>query len=173
MRFDRELYNKADPLSNGIMANWLKKNGYKYIDLKETYGVDITCSKDNESAFFETEIKYSWLRKWPKEWDEVRIPYRKARLIDKWIRNGSEGILTFVIFRSDCKQAWFIDGQTVKDSKVASINNKYATNEKFYHININDAKLVDIEDSNITKDFNDKRYSEYNNKRKMDKKESL
>ena len=55
MGFDRELYNKADPLSNGIMANWLDKRGYEHINLKETYGVDITCSKDNEPAFFETE----------------------------------------------------------------------------------------------------------------------
>ena len=172
MRFNRELYNKADPLSNGIMANWLKKNGYKSIDLKETYGVDITCSKNNEPAFFETEIKYSWVRKWPKEWKEVRIPYRKARLIDKWVRDGSEGTLTFVIFRGDCKQAWFVDGQTVKDSKVEHVDNKYKANEKFYHINVNDAKLIDIEDLDVAEDFNSKRYSEYNNER-MPKKESL
>ena len=28
MKFDQELYNKADPLSNGVMGSWLKRNGY-------------------------------------------------------------------------------------------------------------------------------------------------
>ena len=59
MKFDQELYNKADPLSNGVMESWLKRNGYSNVDLKETYGVDITCKKDSVPAFFETEIKYS------------------------------------------------------------------------------------------------------------------
>ena len=145
-RFDRKLYNKADPLSNGVMVKWLDKNGYEEIDPKETYGVDITCKKGDTPAFFETEIKYSWVKgqDWPNHWDEIRIPYRKHKIIDKWVQSGGEGTLTFVVFRPDCKQAWFIDGQVVRDAKVASINNKYMSNEKFYHIDVNDANLINI-----------------------------
>ena len=112
-KFDKKLYDQADPLSKGIMVAWLERNGYKFINPEETYGVDITCNKDDEPAFFETEIKYSWIREWPNEWDEVRIPYRKSKIINKWVRNGSLGVLTFVIFRGDCKQAWFVDGQVL------------------------------------------------------------
>ena len=153
MKFDQELYNKADPLSNGVMESWLKRNGYSNVDLKETYGVDITCKKDSVPAFFETEIKYSWVRQWPNEWMEVRIPYRKHKIVDKWIRNGSKGTLTFIVFRSDCKQAWFIDGLTVKNSRIAKLNTKYTTNEEFYHIDVNDAHIINMEKEDVEKDF--------------------
>ena len=46
-KFDEELYKRSDPLTNGIMNRWLIRNGYTNIDLKETYGVDITCTKNN------------------------------------------------------------------------------------------------------------------------------
>ena len=48
MKIDQELYNKADPLSNGVMVKWLDKNGYEEIDPKETYGVDITSNIVND-----------------------------------------------------------------------------------------------------------------------------
>ena len=32
---DQELYNKSDPLSNGIMTKWLALNGYEHIESKE------------------------------------------------------------------------------------------------------------------------------------------
>jgi len=157
-KFDQELYNKADPLSNGVMESWLKRNGYSNVDLKETYGVDITCKKDNVPAFFETEIKYSWVRQWPNEWMEVRIPYRKHKIIDKWIRNGSEGTLTFIVFRSDCKQAWFIDGLAVKNSRIATRNTRYTLNEEFYHIDVNDAHIINMEKKDVEKDFINRKY---------------
>jgi len=50
-KFDKKLYDQADPLSKGIMVAWLERNGYKFINPEETYGVDITCSKDDEPAF--------------------------------------------------------------------------------------------------------------------------
>ena len=159
-KFDKELYDKANPLSNGLMSAWLERNGYNSIDPEETYGVDITCKKDDTPAFFETEIKYSWVKRWPNEWQEVRIPYRKHKIIDKWVRNGSEGTLTFIVFRSDCKQAWFIDGQAVRDADVKPINNKYMSNEKFYHIDVNDASLINMESLDITDDFINTKYPE-------------
>jgi len=112
-KFDKKLYDKANTLSNGIMVKWLDKNGYQDIDPKETYGVDITCQKGDTPAFFETEIKYSWVNDWSNDWKEIRIPYRKHKIIDKWVQSGSEGSLTFIVFRGDCKMAWFIDGQDV------------------------------------------------------------
>ena len=148
-KFDKKLYDKADPLSKGVMVAWLERNGYEFINPEETYGVDITCTIGATPAFFETEIKYSWVKEWPNEWGEVRIPYRKSKIINKWIRNGSLGMLTFAIFRGDCKQAWFIDGQVVRDSRVGSLNNKYATNEKFYHVDVNDANIVNMKDSDL------------------------
>ena len=131
-KFDKELYDKANPLSNGLMSAWLERNGYNSIDPEETYGVDITCKKDDTPAFFETEIKYSWVKRWPNEWQEVRIPYRKHKIIDKWVR----------------------------DADVKPINNKYMSNEKFYHIDVNDASLINMESLDITDDFINSKYPE-------------
>ena len=57
------------------------------------------------------------------------------------------------MFRSDCKQAWFIDGLTVKNSRVAKLNTKYTTNEEFYHIDVNDAHIINMEKEDVEKDF--------------------
>ena len=181
-KFDEELYKRSDPLTNGIMNRWLIRNGYTNIDLKETYGVDITCTKNNPLTgktlcFFETEISYTWKNKWPNVWMYIHIPYRKKKIIDKWVKNGSEGILTFVMFKNDCKQAWSIDGQVVRDAPIKIIDTKYTRNEKFFNIDINDAHMVNMKESDIkenknVKDFNSERYSKCNNER-MPKKESL
>jgi hypothetical protein len=181
-KFDKELYDKANPLSNGVMAAWLERNGYDSIDLKETYGVDITCTKNNlltgkTPYFFETEIAYIWKKEWPNVWMFIHIPYRKKKIIDKWVKDGSDGILTFVQFKNDCKQAWFIDGQVVRDAPIKTIDTKYTRNEKFFNIDINDAHMINMKESDIkesknVKDFNSERYSEYNNER-ISKKELL
>jgi len=112
-KFDKELYKKADPLSNGIMGEWLKKHGYECIDLEETYGVD---------------------------------------------REGSQGTLTFVQFRKDCKQAWFMDGQVVRDAPIKTINTKYTTNEKFYCIDVNDAYIINMENIDVPKNLINRKY---------------
>ena len=158
-KFDQELYNKSDPLTNGTMTKRLASNGYEHIESKEDYKVDIVCMKDGIPAYFETEIKYSWVRQWPNDWMEIRIPYRKKKIVDKWVRDGSKGPLTFIIFRSDCKQAWFINGLAVINSKVDTLNTKYTTNEKFYHIDVNDANLINMEKPyDITEEFINVKY---------------
>jgi hypothetical protein len=144
-KFDRELYNKSDALTKGAMGTWLENEGYVSIDDKENYGVDITCERLKTKYYFETEVKYGWKDEWPDTWKEIRIPYRKKKIIDKWIREGAEGYLTFVVFRKDCKQAWFMDGHVVNESSVRSIDTRYLSDEKFYHIEVNKATLKDME----------------------------
>ena len=154
-KFDKELYERADPLTNGIMMRWLERNDYEFINPEETYGVDIICSKDGIPAFFETEIAYIWKDEWPNAWMFIHIPYRKKKIVDKWIRNGSQGTLTFVQFKKNCKQAWFIDGQVVRDAPIKIIDTKYTTNEKFFNIDINDAHMVTMKDSDIKESRSD------------------
>ncbi len=144
-RFDKQLYDKADAQSKGVMSDWLKYAGYGKIDSEEDYGVDISCVKDDTNYYFETEIKYSWKNVWPDSWDEIRIPYRKKRIIDKWTKNGRNGNLTFVVFRKDCKRAWFIKGEVVNASEVKPIDNRFMKGENFYHIKVKDAELIHME----------------------------
>ena len=41
--FDKDTYNKYDSIAKNALSSWLELNGYKDIDSKETYGVDIIC----------------------------------------------------------------------------------------------------------------------------------
>ena len=71
-----------------------------------------------------------------------------ANTIEKWIKEGSKGTLTFVVFNYDCSWGWFTDGSTVKDSEIVHIDNKYKSNEPFFKINIEDTEKVDMNISN-------------------------
>ena len=144
-KFDKDLYNRYDSVTKETMSHWLLSNGYKDINTEETYGVDIVCKdKDDVECYFETEIKTGWGDYWPESWKEIRIPYRKHKLIDKWTKEGCLGSLTFVIFNKSLDQAWFMDGVMVNKCDVKPVNNRRSANELFYHIKVSDAKLVKI-----------------------------
>ena len=56
-----------------------------------------------------------------------------------------DDILTFVVFRNDCKKAWHIDGQTLLDCEVKEVSNRnIQKGEKFFHIPTSDAYLMDM-----------------------------
>jgi len=151
--FDKDLYNQSDPPAKKAMIKWLNLNGYVNIDDRETMSFDLVCNKIDHDVstikpreyFYEVEIKYSWKGKWPEHWKDIRIPFRKKKLIDRWQKEFPNDKLTFVVFRNDCKQAWHISGKTVADSKVKEVSNRNVSKgEKFFHINVEDARLVDM-----------------------------
>ena len=82
--------------------------------------------------------------KWPKHWKDIRIPFRKKKLIDRWQKEFPKDKLTFVVFRNDCKQAWHISGETVAESEIKKAYGPNTRNENYFHINVEDAKLVDM-----------------------------
>ena len=152
-RFDKNLYDQADSTAKGAMIKWLHLNGYINIDDKETMSFDLVCNKMDHDVsyikpkeyFYEVEIKYSWKGEWPEGWKEIRIPFRKQKLIDRWQKDFPDEKLTFVIFRNDCQQAWHISGKTVSESEVKEVSNRNVSKgEKFFHINVKDAELVDM-----------------------------
>ena len=157
IKFDRNLYNKYDSLTKNVMSHWLMSEGYKDINTEETYGIDVVCKdKDDVECYFETEIKTSWRDQWPDSWKEIRIPYRKHKLIDKWVSSvkseGCIGPLTFVIFNKHLDQAWFMDGSMVSESDVKPVDNRRRAAELFYHIKVPDAELVKVMSSPVLKE---------------------
>jgi len=117
--FDRSLYIKADTLGKDVISSWLSKQGHNITDTTEKYSCDIVTEKNGIKHNTEVEIKFSWKGDWPDSWDEIRIPYRKNRLL-------SEENLTFYILRSDCKQAWAISADTLKNiATVKEASNRY------------------------------------------------
>jgi len=147
-KFDKALYDVADKKAKEVMLNWLEKNTNSTdITMKENTYFDITCSisPDLPRHFYEVEIKYSWKGTWPSSWKDIRIPYRKKRLLDKWKSECYNDILTFVVFNHDCTKAWHVDGNTLLDCEVKEVSNRnIRKGEKFFHIPIADAYLVDM-----------------------------
>ena len=144
--FDKALYDVADTKAKKHMVGWLKEQGYTNIATNETYYFDIICTVDDlPRLLYEVEIKYSWKGDWPDSWREIRIPERKRRLLDKWKEECPDDILTFVVFRDDCKKAWHIDGATLLECEVKEAPNRnIRKGEKFFHIPTSDAYLVDM-----------------------------
>ena len=109
------------------------------MDDEEKYACDIE-GKDGQG--WEVEIKYSWKTEWPPSWRDVRIAYRKKKLLK---RKGEDNI-TFYILNSMCKEAWEISGQTVAESEVVEVSNRFVPRgELFYSIPISKAKKIFID----------------------------
>ena len=117
---------------------------------KEDYYFDVSANKKDEKFFFEVEIKNQWGDYWPNSWEEVRIPERKQRLINRKEKDYPEHDLYFVVFNTDCTQAWFIKDTNINDSSVGTIQNSKQPKdsphlkEPFFHIPLEKAKLIQI-----------------------------
>ena len=147
-KFDRTLYEIADKAAKKAMVSWLKEHDHTNIDTNETTYFDIvsTVGPDLPRHLYEVEVKYSWKgNEWPDSWKELRIPHRKQRLLDKWKEECYNDLLTFVVFNHDCTMAWHVDGNTLLDCEVKEASNyKIRKGEKFFHIPVEDAYLMDM-----------------------------
>ena len=146
--FDRQSYNQNDGRAKKAMVDYLKSLSFEDIEAKEDFYFDVSAKKDN-NYFFEVEIKNQWGDYWPNSWEEVRIPERKQRLINRKEKDYPEHELYFVIFNTDCTQAWFIKDKIVDESSVGTIQNSSRTGEPhlaepFFHIPVEKAKLIQI-----------------------------
>ena len=147
--FDRQSYKENDARAKKAMVGYLTANKFNDIVDKEDYYFDVSANKKDRKFFFEVEIKNQWGVQWPDFWKEVRIPERKQRLINRKEKDYPEHELYFVIFNTDCSQAWFIEDKNVDDSSVGTIQNSTKTNaphlkEPFFHIPVDKAKLIQI-----------------------------
>ena len=131
-KFDRSLYDRADGVSKSTIISYLLSKKHTITNSEEKYSCDIeSMSEEGAVCFSETEIKYSWKGEWPKSLEDVRIPYRKQKLLDKISEN-----LTFYVLRADCKEAWVISDEAIKENAtIIEIPNKYVPKgEKFFSI---------------------------------------
>ena len=153
--FSKDEYDKADVPAKKHMIGWLNKNiPDLIIDSEENFGFDIRGHLDITSPwvgalvinhFYEVEVKWGWEGEWPPHWKELRIPYRKKRLLDKWQKDYSEDDLTFVVFRGDFKKAWHVPADILLESEVKEAYNKnIAKGEKFFHILTDSIYQVDM-----------------------------
>ena len=148
--FDRQSYKENDARAKKAMVNYLTVNNFTDIVDKEDYYFDVSANKKDRKFFFEVEIKNQWDDYWPETWEEVRIPQRKQRLINRKEKDYPDHDLYFVVFNTTCKQAWFIKDSLVNESSVGKIQNSKRPKdsphlaEPFFHIPVDKAKLIQI-----------------------------
>ena len=145
-KFDRNLYDRSDNKSKNVISKYLRSKNHIITNVKEKFSCDIeSISEDGTLCFSETEIKYSWKGEWPDSWKDVRIPYRKQRLINKIEKN-----LTFYVLRADCKEAWVITDISLKKyADIIEMPNRYVPEgEKFFCTPVDKIHKVVLDNSN-------------------------
>tara|TARA_R110000737_G_scaffold315394_1_gene325370 strand:- start:1075 stop:1536 length:462 start_codon:yes stop_codon:yes gene_type:complete len=147
-KFDVYSYMANDARAKEAIVSYLTANKFTDIEAKEDYYFDVSAKKDKD-YFFEVEIKNQWGSSWNPNWKEVRIPERKRRLIEKKNKEYPDHDLYFVVFNTDCTQAWFIKDETVSKSDVGTIQNSRRVGEPhlkepFFHIPTEEARLVTL-----------------------------
>ena len=139
-KFRPASYKENDQKAKQIITKYLKDNGHTILDTKENYSFDITSTKTgNETYFSEVEMK--------NQWREIRIPYRKHKLINRF-KELNEGVsyLNFYIIRGDCGAAWRIKDDILEASEVreADFGYRIQQGEQFFHVPYEQAQLIDL-----------------------------
>jgi hypothetical protein len=144
--FSRQRYEMADGTAKSIIVDYLVKNGHTITDRQEDFSVDIKSEKNYNSYFSEVEIKYAWKGDWNPNWKEIRIPYRKHKLINKVKDLGHDNFFfNFYILRADLKAAWRIKDNIVAESEVKEAKGRnILKGEHFFHIPYEKAILIEL-----------------------------
>ena len=141
--FNKALYEAYDAAAKDALVGLLQKNGHQIVNTEENYFVDVISQKEDFTYFNEAEVKVAWDGDWPAHWDEIRIPERKQRLLDKY--DGVNGVLNFYIFRKDMKQAWRIKDSLLTKESLKEAKGRYISKgELFFHIPYTKAELINV-----------------------------
>jgi len=144
--FSRTLYNKSDKTAKDILKAYLNRSGHSLLDDEENYHADLETKKDGKRYFHEAEIKYAWNGEWPLHWDEIRIPFRKQRLLDKY----QDHSLIFYVISGDEERFWKIPATILRSCEVREASNRYIDKgEKFFHIPVSKAIMVMINQKEV------------------------
>ena len=141
--FNKALYEAYDAAAKDTLVSFLKDKGHQIVNTEENFYVDVVSQKNGFTYFNEAEVKVAWDGDWPTHWDEIRIPERKQRLLDKY--DGVNGVLNFYIFRKDMKQAWRIKDTCLTKESLKEAKGRYISKgELFLHIPYTNAELIQI-----------------------------
>jgi len=141
-KFDQARYDKFDGKAKNALVSYLEQEGHTIKRVKEDYLADVVSTKDGGTFYSEAEIKTAWKESWPEDWKELRIPGRKARLLQK------HATITFFVFRSDLKECWVVRGkQLTLESLKEAYGPKISKGEMFFHIPVKEAKLIRHDES--------------------------
>jgi len=152
-RFRPESYKENDKKAKDTLIPYLESQGHTILDSKEDYGVDIKSKKNGNLYLSEVEMKNQWnggsqfdnLGNWNPRWKELRIPYRKYKLLQ--VERDADSFLNFWVIRRDCLAAWRVKDFQLQKADVKEADNKsrfsgIREGELFFHIPYEEAELV-------------------------------
>ena len=141
--FRKEVYDKVDAPSKLALVKYLESEGHTIVSTAENYNADVVSEKDGITYFNEAERKAQWDGEWPTYWEEVRIPGRKRRLVNKY-KNNIEN-LYFYVFNKNYDKAWKVKGTQMTDEALKeAFGTRIPDGETFYHIPYKEAELVNL-----------------------------
>lgn len=145
-RFQPQSYAENDSKAKTAITSYLESNGHDILDTEEDFSFDIKSKKKESMYFIEVEMKNQWKGDWNPKWKEIRIPYRKFKLLNKYKEMQSEETYcNFFVIRQDCKQAWRIkDFQLTKECAKEIWLANARRYEYFFHIPYTEAELVNL-----------------------------
>jgi len=116
-KFQPLSYEENDSKAKTAIKSYLESNGHTILDMKEDYSFDIKSEKNGGMYYSEVEMKNQWTGDWNPKWTEIRIPYRKFKLVNKYKEmQGDKTYCNFFVIRQDAAQAWRIqDFQLTED----------------------------------------------------------
>jgi hypothetical protein len=93
-------------------------------------------------------MKRQWFGDWLPSWKEIRIPYRKFKLLNKFKEmKQTDAFFNFYVIRGDMEYAWRIKDYQFTPETVQEI---YLSNarryEYFFHIPYQEAELVQLKE---------------------------
>lgn len=145
-KFQPKSYKQNDSKAKNAITSYLENHNHIILDTEEDFSFDIKSKKNDGMYYSEVEMKNQWTGDWNPKWEEIRIPYRKYRLINKYKNVESNNTYcNFYVIRSDCKQAWRIkDFQLTKECAKEIWLANARRYEHFFHIPYTEAELVEI-----------------------------
>ena len=145
-KFQPQSYEENDSKAKTAIKSYLESNGHTILDMKEDYSFDIKSEKNGGMYYSEVEMKNQWTGDWNTNWTEIRIPYRKFKLVNKYKEmQGNNTYCNFYVIRQDAAQAWRIKDfqlteDCVKEIWLANARRK----EYFFHIPYTEAELINL-----------------------------
>jgi hypothetical protein len=145
-KFQPQSYKENDNKAKTVITKYLESNGHTILDTQEDYSFDIKSDKNGDRYYSEVEMKNQWTGDWNPSWTEIRIPYRKYKLINKYKQlQDVKTFCNFYIIRNDCEKAWRIkDLQLTKECAKEIWLANARRYEYFFHIPYKEAELLDI-----------------------------
>ena len=136
--FDQKLFDDNDEIAKRAVSEYLKKNFDSIVFFGDQYVIDILIVNPNKTVvMIEVEKRSNWVDKFP--FDTVHVPYRKR----KYFIDSQFPAYLFSV-RSDCQKALYCDGETIINSPVKTVSNKYLNDEPFFDVSIDKWTLVNL-----------------------------